>query len=201
LWAWGRNNLGQLGDGTGVNKSSPIQVGALTTWSQIAAGAFHNAAIKTDGTLWSWGQNSYYGQLGDNTNINKSSPIQVGALTTWSQIVGGANHTAAIKIDGTLWAWGLNNNGQLGDGTRVDKSSPVQVGALVTWSKIVAGQSHTVAIKTDGTLWVWGQNNSGQLGQNNTINRSSPVQVGAMTTWFTVAKGPRANHTVAITKG
>ena len=145
LYAWGNNNNGQLGDGTVVNKSSPVQIGALTTWSQIAAGNLHTAAVKTDGTLWVWGSNSQ-GQVGDGTVVNKSSPVQIGALTTWSQIVAGEQHTAAVKTDGTMWAWGRNNNGQVGDGTTVYKSSPVQVGALTTWSQIAAGGNHTVAI-------------------------------------------------------
>jgi alpha-tubulin suppressor-like RCC1 family protein len=79
--------------------------------------------------LWIWGYN-VYGALGDGTTVSKSSPIQIGTLTNWKQVVCGQYHTTAIKTDGTLWAWGFNNYGQLGDNTRVNKSSPIQVGTL-----------------------------------------------------------------------
>ena len=196
LWAWGSNTNGELGDGTIVHKSSPVQVGAMTTWATVAGGSNHSVAIKTDGTLWAWGGNAQ-GQLGDGTIVSKSSPVQVGALTTWSKIsiATGANFTLAVKTDGTLWAWGLNNFGELGDGTIVKKSSPVQVGALTTWSKIGCGDNHAMAIKTDGTLWTWGRSQSGQLGSGAITSRSSPVQVGALTTWNAAAGG--SDHSVA----
>ena len=92
-------------------------------------------AIKTDGTLWSWGKN-LYGQLGDGTIISRSSPVQVGTGTSWSNIVSSRASTMATKTDGTLWTWGSNNNGQLGQGNIIDRSSPVQVGVLTSWSKI-----------------------------------------------------------------
>jgi alpha-tubulin suppressor-like RCC1 family protein len=97
MWAWGANQYGQVGDGTVVSRSSPVQVGALTTWSQIAAGEFHTAAIKTDGTLWAWGFNGS-GQVGDGTVVRRSSPVQVGSLTTWFRVAKGpgASHTVAI---------------------------------------------------------------------------------------------------------
>ena len=183
LYAWGYNAYGQLGDGTTTNRSSPVQVGALTTWSKISCGQYHGLAIKTDGTLWSWGQNTTYGALGDGTTTNRNSPVQVGALTTWSQVVGGGQFSLAIKTDGTLWSWGNNGSGRLGQGNTTSYSSPVQVGALTTWSKVAAGEDHSVAVKTDGTLWAWGGNNDGQLGDGTTTPRNSPVQVGALTNW------------------
>ena len=195
LWAWGHNNFGQLGDNTEIDKASPIQVGALTTWAQIGRNSGNGKfamAIKTDGTLWLWGRNNY-GQLGDNTTINRSSPVQIGALTTWSKFYGGTSFTMAIKTDGTLWTFGYNGYGQLGDNTVIRRSSPVQVGALTTWSSIAGGSHNSVAVKTDGTLWTWGNGQRGQLADNTdgtTITKSSPVQVGALTTWAQVAAGP-----------
>jgi alpha-tubulin suppressor-like RCC1 family protein len=82
MWGWGRNDYGQLGLGITGNRSSPVQIGALTTWSQVAGGAFHSLAIKTDATIWSWGVNGD-GQLGINNTADRSSPVQVGLLTTW----------------------------------------------------------------------------------------------------------------------
>jgi len=96
MWACGYNNHGQLGDGTTLNKSSPVQVGALTNWKQVADGFYHTAVVKTDGTLWVFGYNGY-GELGDGTTLNKSSPVIVGALTNWKQVACGEYHTAAIS--------------------------------------------------------------------------------------------------------
>jgi alpha-tubulin suppressor-like RCC1 family protein len=199
LWVWGANAYGELGlDVSGAlgKRSSPVQVGALTTWSQIKAGTVATAALKTDGTLWLWGRNNY-GQLGQNipTSTNRSSPVQVGALTTWSKIANSGYHVVAIKTDGTLWSWGANGSGQLGLGNTVYRSSPVQVGALTTWSDTAVGAYFTMATKTDGTLWTWGNNAFGELGQGTATGLSSPVQVGALTTWSNIAGGDR--HTMA----
>ena len=191
LWTWGKNNKGQLGVGDLTYYSSPVQVGALTTWSQISVGLVSSFAVKTDHTMWSWGQGQYYGQLGHGNTTNYSSPVQIGALTTWLQVASGMYHTSAVKTDGTLWAWGRNNAGQLGNGESggAGYSSPIQIGALTTWLKVANSYSSSFGIKTDGTLWAWGKNVEGQLGQENTTNYSSPVQVGALTTWSAVQCG------------
>jgi len=191
LWAWGINNYGQLGLGNTTAYSSPVQVGALTTWSSVFMTQYHGVALKTDGTLWTWGQNRF-GELGlgaSGAGTYKSSPNQVGALTTWLRISGGAYFTVALKTDGTLWSWGYNAQGQLGLGNITNYSSPKQIGALTTWSKLndSAGQNAFFAIKTDNTLWSWGYNGAGQLGLNNaTYAFSSPQQVGALTNWSKV---------------
>jgi alpha-tubulin suppressor-like RCC1 family protein len=188
LWIWGDNNFGQLGQGNTTSRSSPVQVGALTNWSDVSVAAGGNnfsAAIKTDGTLWTWGSN-FFGGLGQNNAIDRSSPIQVGALTNWSKVSVGSNMCAAIKTDGTLWTWGLGNAGRLGQNNSDNLSSPVQVGALTNWSSVTTYAS-CMATKTDGTLWSWGLNSQGNLGQYNTINLSSPVQVGGSTNWTFVA--------------
>ena len=192
LWSWGYNTQGTLGDNTTVNKSSPIQtVMGGTNWASINAGLYFAAGIKTDGTLWMWGYNSS-GQLGDNTTVNKSSPVQTAAFgTNWKQVACGYRHTTAIKTDGTLWSWGINNQGSLGDNTTVSKSSPVQTTTFTSnWIQVCcAGQAttannSTTAIKSDGTLWTWGGNVSGQLGDNTTVNKSSPIQtVTGGTNW------------------
>ena len=101
------------------------------------------------------GENSY-GQLGLGNITNYSSPKQVGALTTWSNVVGGTNFSLATKTDGTLWTWGRNRLGQLGLGNTTNYSSPKQVGSLTTWRNITAGFYHTLATQTNGTLWAWG---------------------------------------------
>ncbi len=101
--------------------------------------------LKTDGTLWVWGENSY-GRLGLGDTTNRSSPVQIGALTTWLNISAGKYYSSAIKTDGTMWAWGRNIFGELGQGDTINRSSPVQVGALTTWLNISGGGRHTLAI-------------------------------------------------------
>ena len=148
LWTWGLNTSGQLGTGNTTARSSPVTTaGGGTTWSQVSAGGFHTAAIKTDGMLWTWGYNGY-GQLGDNTQNNRSSPVTTaGGGTTWSQVNCGWYHTAAIKTDGTLWTWGYNGYGRLGDNTTTDRRSPITTaGGGTTWSQVSAGGFHTAAI-------------------------------------------------------
>jgi alpha-tubulin suppressor-like RCC1 family protein len=197
LWAWGYNVNGQLGIGTNTNVSSPTQVGALTNWKFISSiGSFGAAAIKTDGTLWTWGQN-YQGCLGLGNTTNYSSPKQVGGLTTWVNLSGGGSgYVIAVKTNGTLWAWGKNTNGQLGLGNITSYSSPIQVGALTNWGNAITGNSFTIAVKTDNTLWTWGQNNQGQLGLGNTTYYSSPKQVGILSNWSKTSAG--YNYFLAI---
>jgi len=200
MWAWGRNTYGQLGDNTnGNDRSTPRQeFTSSTNWKQVSAGGKHIAAIKTDGTMWAWGRNTY-GQLGDNTNGNdRSTPRQeFTSSTNWRQVAAGYRHTVAIKTDGTLWAWGRNSEGQLGDNTLVEKNTPIQVGTATNWKQVVGTQDRSIAIKTDGTLWTWGSNNHGQLGDNTTATRSTPRQeFTSSTNWKQVAAG--YSNTVAV---
>ena len=197
LYTWGYNSLGQLGHNDTISRSSPVQVGLLTNWAQVSTGENHTGAVKTDGTLWMWGFN-YHGQVGEGAagvSERRSSPIQVGALTNWSQLSLGNAHTGAVKTDGTLWMWGQGNNGRLGDGTTISRSSPVQIGALTTWAQVAAGNLNSFAVKTDGTLWAWGYGGSGNLGQNNTATTSSPVQIGSLLNWTQVSV--KNNHAIA----
>jgi len=202
LWTWGSNKYndnvadsGQLGNNLQTSRSSPVQtVSGGTNWKQVSAGGFHMSAIKTDGTLWTWGHN-LYGQLGNNTITKKSSPIQtISGGTNWKQVGSSILNTAAIKTDGTLWTWGYNTQGQLGDNTTVDKSSPVQtVAGGTNWKMVACGVYVTTGIKTDGTLWTWGYNVYGALGDGtagNFTDKSSPVQtVAGGTNWKQVASG------------
>ena len=195
LWLWGENDYGQLGTNDITHRSSPIQtVSGGTNWKQVSCGSGHTAAIKTDGTLWTWGNNVLYGQLGDNTTTSRSSPVQtVSGGTNWKQVSCGANHTAAIKTDGTLWLWGQGFNGQLGTSNNTNYSSPVQtVSGGTNWKQVSCGGSNTSAIKTDGTLWSWGLNANGQLGDNSSFPKSSPVQtISGGTNWKQVSiSGP-----------
>lgn len=143
LYVWGSNNKGQIGDASSIAKSSPATVaGGGTTWKQVACGDQFTAAVKIDGTLWTWGNNSA-GQLGDGTTTSRSSPNTVaGAGTIWKQVSCGYNHTGAVKTDGSIWTWGSATLGQLGDATTTAKSSPITIaGGVSEWQQIVcAGQ-------------------------------------------------------------
>jgi alpha-tubulin suppressor-like RCC1 family protein len=201
LWTWGSGASGQLGDNTATNRTTPATTFAGgANWKQVAAGgAVHIAAIKTDGTLWTWG-NGGNGRLGDNNSVtNRSTPVTTFAGgANWKQVAGGGSHTAAIKTDGTLWTWGTNTTGQLGDNDTTQKLTPVTtfVGGT-NWKQVTCGQNFTAAIKTDGTLWTWGNGTSGQLGNNTATNRSTPVTTFAGgANWKQVAGG--YSHTAAI---
>lgn len=198
LWAWGNNSSGQLGLNDIVSRSSPVQVGVDNTWSRVYVSRFYSGAafdsafaIKTNGSLWAWGNNSA-GQLGFIDAVNRSSPIQVGADLNWSSVaVSGQRFALAIKTNGTLWSCGINTNGSLGINNSINRSSWTQVGTNSNWTQVSADYWPVGAIKSDGTLWTWGQNTNGSLGSNigSAFNRSSPAQVGIDTTWNQIECG------------
>lgn len=197
LWAWGGGDSGQLGDNSGLDRSSPVQVGALTNWKMPATGRCTTICVKTDGTLWGWGNSSYY-QLW--TSTGPGSPVQLGAGTTWDVVGTGSknNHFWGVKTDGALWGWGQNQSGQVGDGTSGPyRTSPVQIGALTNWGapassidrRPAMSRRASHAIQSDGSLWGVGGSNGAALGDNTAVSKSSPVQIGAGTAWLSVRAG------------
>ena len=172
---------------------------AALKWAAVATGAHHTAAISTDGSLWSWGYNGS-GQIGINTyTAGYYTPQQEDSKSKWTAVSAGRDHTAAIRSDGTLWAWGVGDYGQRGDGTwTVIRTVPVQEASLDTrWVAVAAGVYHTVALKSDGTLWAWGRNTNGQLGDGTTTAQNAPVQEQSHSTqWRAIAAG--LDHTVAL---
>ena len=209
LWTWGSNVFGSgaLGDGTTISRFSPGTVaGGGTTWCQVSLHDRMTGAVKTDGTLWTWGAGRC-GSMGDgNLGTFRSSPGTVaGGGTTWCQISAGYNFNSSIKTDGTLWTWGCNAQGRLGDGTTVDRCSPGTVaGGGTNWCQVSStAQAHVVAIKCDGTLWTWGNNCCGGLGDGTTVSRCSPGTVaGGGTTWCFVSNGESisANGSISAIK-
>jgi alpha-tubulin suppressor-like RCC1 family protein len=196
VWAWGQNQYGQLGNGTTTNSSTPVQVSGLSGVTAIAAGVYRDSlALRTDGTVWAWGRNPY-GQLGNGTTTDSSTPVQVSGLSGVTAIAAGALHSLALRTDGTVWAWGGGYYGQLGNGTTTDTSTPVPVSGLSGATAIAGGFDHSLAVRTDGTVWAWGHNIEGQLGNGTTTDSSTPVQVGGLS--GVTAIGAGALHSLAL---
>lgn len=193
LWAWGRNDSGQLGNGeyTIYSNHIPQQIGNDTDWDYISAGHIHSCAIKTNGTLWTWGANQS-GQLGNGTidvDFNEVTiPTQVGIDTDWKMVCGSSDNTAAIKKNGTLWVTGEGNHGEIGDGFENDQVFFTQAGTDTDWDTVTFGGFAGAALKTNGTLWSWGWNSSGQLGSGSIGHILSPVMIDAGK-WQSVVKG------------
>jgi alpha-tubulin suppressor-like RCC1 family protein len=195
VWAWGRNGAGQLGDDTTIDRLTPVRVTGLNDVKPdpraIAAGLRHSLALRDDGTVWAWGDNSV-GQLGDGTTTNRGAPVQVSNLDGIIAVAAGGSHSLALRNDGTVWAWGSDSDGQLGDGTPTGYSTlPIQVtGGMANIVAIAGGLAHSLAVKSDGTVWAWGLNTVGQLGDGTTMDHATPVQVaGGLTDARDVAAG------------
>jgi alpha-tubulin suppressor-like RCC1 family protein len=185
--AWGANSFGQIGDGTTINRHTPVQVNMLWNIAAVAAGAYHSLALGNDGKVWTWGDN-HHGQLGDGTISESHIPKQVAGLSNVTSIMAGYDYSIALKNDGTVWAWGSNLWGVLGDGTYIDKLQPVQVVNLSGVIAIASGLSHCLALKNDGTVWSWGWNINGCLGDGSNISkRSTALQIPGLSGITTLA--------------
>ena len=193
LWTWGRNNYGQLGVGDTTDRNIPTRIGSETNWKQISAGDYHTVAIKSDGSLWAWGFNRY-GEIGDGSKITRTSPVRIGIDADWKRIAAGGGHTVAIKNDGSLWLWG-DWCGSLGETVT---TIPTRIGADTDWEQIAAGVVHTIAIKRDGSLWAWGRNDYGDLGDGKYDDLTIPTRIGTDTDWKQAQLAAGRNNTIAI---
>jgi alpha-tubulin suppressor-like RCC1 family protein len=217
VYAAGGNSAGQLGDHT--TKSRPFfekvdPLNPIPPVTAVAAGSNHSLALCVDGSVRAWGKNDR-GQLGDSTTSDRHAPVTVLVPSIfqgdavvdykpWSEtiaVAAGSRHSLALRADGTVWAWGANDEGQVGDGTTADRHTPVAVlgvedRALSGIIAIVAGSAYSVALRADGTVWAWGANGQGQLGDGTTTDRPRPVLVKGLTRVSAIAA--RGTHTLAL---
>ncbi|GGC79186.1 chromosome condensation regulator [Flavobacterium lutivivi] len=198
MWSWGWNQYGQLGYGPfGFGNYIKGQVGSSNDWDSVSANEDHTFAIKTDGTLWSWGYNNY-GQLGNGNYNNQSSPVQIGTSNNWMKVSAGYYFGIAIKNDGTLWAWGRNDLYQLGTGDNIWTTEPIQIGTDNDWMDVDAGGSHCLALKNNGSLWAWGSNYYGTVGNGFSgfsVDVASPILINNGI-WLKIEAAQ--NHSMAI---
>jgi alpha-tubulin suppressor-like RCC1 family protein len=177
---WGTNFAGQLGDGTNINRNTPVDVVGLARGvTAIAGGSEHTCAVIAGGVKC-WGAN-FSGQLGDGTNVSRNTPVDVAGLSLpVITIATGGSHTCVLSSAGGVKCWGANFSGQLGDGTNVNRNAPVDVTGL-SWgvTAIAAGSEHTCAA-VGGRVKCWGANFSGQLGDGTNSNRNAPVDVSGL---------------------
>ena len=193
LWAWGENYRGSLGSGMlstwcsldniFISESYLNPTEIMDNVIFVASGVFHNMAIKSDGSLWVWGKNSY-GVIGN----GKKTTIVDFILTEDNDVTrpmkvmenivcaaAGWNTSFAIDFNGVLWGWGNNSFGQLGDGTTTNRLAPVKIMEDVI--SVSAGFAHTLALKSDGSLWAWGENRFGEIGDGTEEIRLEPVEI------------------------
>ncbi len=209
IWSWGSNyqlRLGQSNSTVTFTVSSPVQIGSLTTWIDIAAGGENGAAIRSDGKTYAWGQGYFKATGQGGTVINQSSPVLVGGGFSFTSLSAGAFSFMGRQANGSIFSWGRGAGGGLGTGSTANDGTPSQIGALTDWrsfnntdsdgnyletnqSQDHGGPTSVTVTKSDGTLWSWGKNSFGQLGLGNTTDYSSPVQVGSSTKWLFAYSG------------
>ncbi|MFE8605203.1 RCC1 domain-containing protein [Archangium violaceum] len=207
LYTWGQNTQGQLGQGDTTARTTPMVVD-LSRVASIAFNSNSSLAVREDGTVWTWGANAS-GQLGLGTppvegqtrtpdTVARNRPTQVPGLTDAVSGALGFSHSLVLKADGTVVAFGKNNNGQLGDGTTTDRDYPVPVRGLTDVVKLAGGSQQSVALTRDGSVWVWGNNNFGNLGQGTEDSEAhaEPARVPGLSSVVDIASG--RDHVLAL---
>jgi alpha-tubulin suppressor-like RCC1 family protein len=205
---WGKNLSGELGDGTQTNRLSPVAVQGLHGVTAIAAGDTHTCALLPSGTVACWGYN-FSGQLGNGTTgPNRCgsdpcsvTPVAVVGLTGATAIAAGGNHTCALRADGTVACWGLNDVGELGNGGMFNSSTPANVLTLSSAISVTAGFYHTCAVLADGSVQCWGDNSAGELCNGMTTNATTSAPVPASTLSGAQSLSAGVNYTCALVSG
>jgi alpha-tubulin suppressor-like RCC1 family protein/CRP-like cAMP-binding protein len=201
VWAWGHNAHGQLGLGrVGSPVLKPTRVPGIKGVTQTIGGEFHTVVLKKDGTVWAWGDNES-GQLGTGrSGSDESSPVQVKGITDATAVDADGDHSYALLSDGTVRAWGENDEGQLGNGTTTESNTPVRV-SIKNVAAIATGSGHALALTKKGVVLAWGDNRLGQLGIGaaTEANRTTPVKVKGLPGRATaIAAGSGGDYSLAL---
>ena len=191
LWGSGGNDYGALGiNSTDILSLNLVQIGTANNWKEISTDSSVTIGLKTDNTIWGWGQNNVY-QMGDGTCCNdRYAPAQIGTGNNWKTIATSeVSSSFGIKNDGTLWAWGSNIAGLLGDNLTTVFMTPTLRTTGNDWSSIVCGAGHALAIKNNGTLWSWGNYSRGATGNDGFRCAYYDPYLVSSDAWLTVAAG------------
>ncbi len=197
LWSWGSHLWGQLGTGSNSDQLEPVHIDSLSHVTAMTAEYLHGLAVTSDGvtpdgTVWAWGINTY-GQLGDESDAERKTPVQVHDLSGVTAVAGGHGHSLALKEDGTVWAWGRNTEGQLGLGNQnyANQFEPVQVSGLSNVVAVAGSMRYSLALKDDGTVFVWGDPTYYSQKCPSALDRTVPQQVTGLTNIVAIEAGEK----------
>ena len=195
---WGRNEYGQLGDGTTTDRTTPVDVSGITNATSLAlSGWGHSCALLIGDTIKCWGSNGN-GKLGDGTFTSRTTPVDVYGITNATSLALGSAHSCALLSRGTVKCWGWGR--QLGNGTiTIDQTAPVDVYGITNATSLALGGSHSCALLMSGTIKCWGFNSDGRLGDGTTTDRNTPVDVSGITNATSIALG--GSHSCAMLTG
>lgn len=196
VFCWGENANGQLGDGTIVNRATPVKAGQLAGVTVVSAGRDHTCAVVQNGDVYCWGE-GLNGRLGNGSTLDKRTPTRVTGLPAAAvSIAAGQAHSCAALSNGQVWCWGANPDGRLGNNSLLSSSVPVQAQGLTTAVEVGAGELHSCARLTSGQVWCWGAGLNGRLGNGSILNRKTPVQVTGLVDAKQLSVG--ADHSCSV---
>jgi uncharacterized protein YjdB len=199
LYCWGNDEAGQIGNGfDGAGEIPSLATVKSERFAMVSAGSSHACALNLAGRAFCWGRDDR-GQLGDNRNINSTTPIPIADSTlAFTMISAGDRHTCGVTTSGNAYCWGEGINGQLGNGAGAASSVPVLVGGIL-FASVSAGRLHTCGVSTSGAVHCWGDNSLGQLGNGGSSPQLSPIAVSGVTGVSAISAGD--DHTCAIAGG
>ncbi len=196
---WGRNDSGQLGDGSTVARVTPVSVSGISSAVSVSAGSSHSCAVLSDGTVKCWGFN-LLGYLGDGSTVARVTPVSVSGISSAVSVSAGRSHSCALLADGKVNCWGNNDKGNLGNFASSPKNAPVEALGISSAVSVSAGGSHSCAVLSDGAVKCWGSNDYGQSGLEFKLESSTPISVPELPSLSAISAG--ASHSCAtLTNG